>query len=155
LADSATDLTRSDGLSRTRSERPDPIPRCLDDYANWDAFARLCSDLVPAHHTLVGTAGAIDLVIRRQFRLRRYGVPLGTGPLEQVLTRLRGQIAARAQGLGNLRRTNLLLDLLRQGHNGRADVESFALRVRAELEERRGRPAPVRHIAFAKGSPDF
>lgn len=131
------------------------LPRCLDNYANWDAFARLCSDLVPAHHTLVGTAGAIDLVIRRQFRLRRYGVPLGTGPLEQVLTRLRGQIAARAQGLGNLRCTNLLLDLLRQGHNGRADVETFTQRVRAELEERRGRPAPVRHIAFAKGSPDF
>ncbi len=131
------------------------LPAALTSWESWNAFATLANDQVPAHHSLFGTAGAIDLFAKRQFRLRHYHVPLGNGPIERVLTTLRRQLAGRAQGLANLRRTNLLLDLLRLGYNSRADAEVFTERVRQEIERRHGTVAPVRQIAFHQGQPDF
>ncbi len=150
---------------RVRNGRPAPfhhtsavrdaLDEALSDYAHWDALCDALETEGLRGSALYGTAGSIDLFIKRQFRLRGYGLPVSTGPVEQALTTMRRHLSLRVPGLANRARTNLLLELMRLGLNDLADEQVFAERVRHELHRSHGSVAKPRAIKDPKGRPSF
>jgi len=131
------------------------MQNALRSQDDWDTFRSFVKADVSKNRTLYRTTATTHRYIGRPLVLHAQGVPVGNGPIEEKVDILREWLSGRTNTLGNLQRSNLLLDLMRLGLNNRADEQLFIERIRQDLVHRHGEPEKVRAIAFVKGNPDF